>query len=361
MDITNTDTHRQRILPSVQAEPELSVIVAASDVKGLAAMLRSYRPALDGLQRRYEVICMNDGAEAHTLAELRPLEADWPELSVVAQRPWAGDDFALLAAIRRARGALVLTLSAWPEVATLELGRLFAALGDNDMVVAARRQCGKQTAFQGLRKRLLHRLLTALSGQDFSDPFCRVRLARREVIAEAAAFGSRQHFIPVVAAERGYRVVELELSPPEQGHENVRYFFKPLGHLRALLDGMTLFVVLKFLRRPMRFFGAIGLPLFLIGSIATLVLVAFRLFGDMALADRPALIFFVLMIVLGVQIIAIGLVGEIMIFANARRIKQYTVRNLIQNGEARAPTAVEGTLPEADRVLNTPGKETVNP
>ena len=97
-----------------------------------------------------------------------------------------------------------------------------------------------------------------------------------------------------------------------------------------MFDAMTLFVVLKFLHRPLRFFGAIGLPIFLFGLLVTGALIFGRLFMGSALADRPALIFSTLMIVLGVQIIAIGLVGEIIIFASSRQLKQYKVSTILQ-------------------------------
>lgn len=321
-------------ITSVDSATPVSCIVAASDVPGLSGFIQSYRAALDGLGRKYELICITDDADASSVIELKSAEADWPQLFILPQRPWSGDDVALATAIRRSKYDLILTLSGWADVEPNELYKLFDALQDNDMVVAAREDASTQTGFQGLRRRLLDRLLTQLSGQKFSDPFCRMRLARRQAIAEAAAFGSRQHFIPVVAAERGYQIAEVTMTKASDSQQNSRYIFKPFGHIRALLDGMSLYVVLKFMRRPMRFFGSIGLPIFLIGAIATLFIVALRIFGDVALADRPALIVFVLMIVLGVQIIAIGLIGEIMIFANAQKIKQYTVRNKIQGGKA---------------------------
>jgi hypothetical protein len=330
---TNSDDAASNIT-SIDSATPVSCIVAASDVPGLSGFIQSYRAALDGLGRKYELICVTDDADATTVQELKNVAADWPELSILPQRPWSGDDVALATAIRRSKYDLILTLSGWADVEPSELHKLFDALQDNDMVVAARQGANQQTGFQGLRRRLLDRLLTQLSGQKFSDPFCRVRLARRQAIAEAAAFGSRQHFIPVVAAERGYRIAEVTMTKASDPQKNSRYVFKPIGHMRALLDGISLYVVLKFMRRPMRFFGSIGLPIFLLGMISTLFIVAMRIFGDVALADRPALIVFVLMIVLGAQIIAIGLIGEIMIFANAQKIKQYTVRNRIQGGKA---------------------------
>jgi hypothetical protein len=101
------------------------------------------------------------------------------------------------------------------------------------------------------------------------------------------------------------------------------------SQLRLLSDTLALFVVLKFVRKPLRFFGAVGLPLLIAGLLFTGALAAGRLFFGMALADRPVLIFGVLMIVLGIQIIALGLIGEIIIFASGKRTREYTVEKIL--------------------------------
>jgi hypothetical protein len=206
-------------------------------------------------------------------------------------------------------------------------------------MVSAVRSDNPSSGWQGWRRRQFVRLLSRLFGQTLSDPFCRTRLARMPVLKDVAGFGVRQHFIPVIAAHRGYKLAEVDVSSATTTPESaVRYIFRPLGHLRAVFDTLTLYVVLKFLRRPLRFFGAIGLPIFVLGALATAVLIIQRLFGE-PLADRPALIFAVLMLVLGIQIIAIGLVGEIIIYANSRRMKQYVVRDIIRQDTEDRPGA----------------------
>jgi len=327
--------------------PELSAIVAVSKVPRLAEMLESYRAGLEGLGHSYELICVTDGGESTSMAALLKLAAKWPELVVLGQRPWSDDDAALLVAVKRARSDLILTLPGWPEIDTGDLPALFDTFGDNDLVIAAR--TGRaQGGWGGLRRNLFHGILKGLFGLSVADPFCRVRLGRKAVLEDAGGLGVRQHFIPSIAAQRGFKVIETPVRParPEEaGHR--RFVFKPLGHVSAVLDALMLYVVLKFLRRPMRFFGAIGLPILLLGLIATAVLVGYRLFGATALADRPVLIFAVMMVVLGIQIIGLGLVGEIIIFSQSRRMKQYTVRS-IQRQDA------ESIVRKTKEVTDTP-------
>lgn len=308
----------------------LSAIVVIEQNQDPTELLSGYRRALDALEIEYELIAVTDARDENLTRIMDQMKADWPQLVFLAKRPWGSDDAALAAAAKRVNGDLVLTLAGWPEIAAGSIGQMLEALGDHDMVVATRSDRAAPEA-QGMRTRVLHGMLKFLFGSVVKDVFCRARLIRREVLDDVASFGVRQHFIPTIAAERGYSVVETVVEPVDaQTAADTRFVFKPLGHIRALFDAAALYVVLKFLRRPLRFFGSIGLPIFVIGLISTAALIVGRLFGDTALADRPALIFSVLMIVLGVQIIALGLVGEIIIFANNRRMKQYMVQSVIR-------------------------------
>ena len=92
---------------------------------------------------------------------------------------------------------------------------------------------------------------------------------------------------------------------------------------------MTIFFLIKFTKKPLRFFGLVGSTLFGLGVVITAYIVGERLFLDTALADRPALILSSLLIVLGIQIIAIGLIGEIIIFTHAKEIKEYKIDRII--------------------------------
>lgn len=310
----------------ITTPPAFSVIVAVDAQPTLRAMLETCRGAFDAMGQPYEVFCAIDGRGEALLADLRGLAAIWPELTVLGQRPWLDEDAAMQAAVKRARGERVLTLAGWPEIAPEAFARLLEGLDSADMVVASRTGQGA-----GMRGKVLRGTLRSLFGRSVSDLFCRTRAARKPVLEEAAAFGVRQHFLPTIAAELGHTVTEIDVAPaPQSAQGETKFVFKPLGHLRALFDALTLYVVLKFLRRPLRFFGAVGLPVFLVGAAITTFYLVMRLFGGWALADRPGLIFAVLMVVLGLQIIALGLVGEIIIFANSRRMKQYTVKSVIR-------------------------------
>ncbi|WP_299567671.1 glycosyl transferase family 2 [uncultured Sulfitobacter sp.] len=313
--------------PALETALDLSVVFAVDGAPDLPATVGSYRAALDALGVSYEVFCVIDDHDADLRRSLDHLARDWDELVILGQRTWIDEDAALLKAVNRSRGDYVLTLAGWPEIDPDGLARLMDAVHDADMAVAARE--GRRAS---LRNRVLQWIFGRFFGSSVSDIFCRTRIARRIVLEEVSGFGVRQHFLPAIASELGYSVAEVTLPQADDRTPGAATFvFKPFAHMRALFDALMLYVVLKFLRRPLRFFGAIGLPILLAGLVITTVYLMARIFGAVALADRPGLIFAVLMIVLGIQVIALGLVGEIIVFASNRKLNQYSVKALIRH------------------------------
>ena len=341
---------------------DVSVVVAVDGAPDLRATLEMYRPALDALDMSYEVICAVDGRQELVVSELQALAGTWPQLMVLPLRPWADEDAALQAIVKRVRGARVLTLAGWPEIAPEGIPALLGQLGTVDMAVAVR---ANHPATR--REKVLQGTLRTLFGRSWTDLFCRTRAASRTVMEEASAFGVRQHFLPTISAELGRSVTEVPVAAaPADAAGRATFVFKPLSHVRALFDALMLYVVLKFLRRPLRFFGAAGLPILLLGAAITAVYLSMRLFGGVPLGDRPGLIFGVLMIVLGLQVIAMGLIGEIVIFANSRQLKQYTVKSILRGppGEQTARPGAEATPLRAEREADpgpSPGPSTSAP
>jgi hypothetical protein len=318
--------YAQDVTTTRERPPTLSVIVAVDGAPDLAGAIATYRPALDALNMPYEVFCVIDDRDTELRATLDNLAKDWDALTIMGQRTWIDEDAALLKAVNRSRGEWVMTLAGWPEIDPDALPRLMAAAQKADMAVSSR--TGRPASW---RNRVVQWSFGRYFGNSVSDIFCRTRIARRAVLEEVSGFGVRQHFLAAIASELGYQVVEVEVPQARSDAPGAATFvFKPFAHFRAFFDALTLYVVLKFLRRPLRFFGAIGLPILLLGLAITLAYLGTRIFGSVPLADRPGLIFAVLMIVLGIQVIALGLVGEIIVFANNRKLKQYSVKSLIR-------------------------------
>src|ERR1044072_5096976 len=114
------------------------------------------------------------------------------------------------------------------------------------------------------------------------------------------------------------------------------------------LDPFSLFFLIRFTKKPPRFFGMLGAATFGVGAVLIAYLGADRLLFSEPLADRPALLLAALLLVLGMQVFALGLLGELIIFTHARGLKDYRVEEIIQYPDAVAAADSEsGSLPEA--------------
>ena len=316
-------------------EPAAAEIVSAiipllRDDGAIAEAHHAYRAALAGDGREIEFLYVLDRCSHQALAALTALKQAGEPLTLIVLSRWDGEGAALRSGFERARGDTVLILPASPQVDPRDVPKVLEQLAHSDMAVA-NRVVLRHSWLEAVQARSFRWLVRLLFGHIINDPVCRVRAYRRPVLQEIAGYSVQQHFSPLLAAERGFQVAEVEVRPGPRPTGRTSRFggFSLPSRLRLTLEALSLYVVLKFIHKPLRFFGTAGLPILLIGLLYTGYLGISRLFFGMPLADRPALILGVLLIVLGIQVIALGLIGEIIIFVAGKRIKDYTVDKVL--------------------------------
>jgi len=153
-----------------------------------------------------------------------------------------------------------------------------------------------------------------------------VRLIRRPVAEALPLYGDLHRFLPALALREGYRVDEVPV-PQHRGDAGTRVY-GPGVYVRRLLDIAAFFFLAKFTEKPLRFFGLVGSVFFGLGAVTSLVLLVERLAGQ-RIADRPLLLLAVLLIALGVQLMGLGLVGEIIVHLRSPHRRAYRVRERV--------------------------------
>ena len=190
-------------------------------------------------------------------------------------------------------------------------------------MVVARRWPRRDSRLSQISGRLFHFLIRAITHTSFRDIGCGVRLIRRKVIEKVTIYGDQHRFFPILADRRGFRVVEHDL--PQASSDASLRVYRPGVYLSRLIDLMGVFFVVRFTKKPLRFFGMVGSVLMTTGGLILTVAVMQRFLMATALSDRPILLLGSLLVVLGAQLFAVGLIGELIIFTHARDLKEYEV------------------------------------
>jgi glycosyltransferase involved in cell wall biosynthesis len=330
------------------AKPRYSIIIPVGPrADELGALLSEYDEAFRATGASYEIIAVLDGQREESLRVLRELSRSNERLRVIELARAFGESAALAAGFDVARADLLVTLPAYYQVTSSELPKLLAHAGqDDDMLIAVRwpRMGG---VFDRLRRGVFHALFKMTSGMNYRDLGCGVRVLKRQVAAEIPLYGDQHRFLPALASRRGFRVREIEVQQSPKDVFQGRYRLRE--YLHRFLDVLTVFFLVRFTRKPLRFFGTIGFLAASLGGFFTLVLVVQRLFLGMPLADRPALLLGSLLIVLGVQTFALGLVGELIIFTHGSQMKEYAIRSVIQGPAAKDRASVTSAEPVSQK------------
>lgn len=324
----------------------LSVIMPVGNrhARDIGALYAEYKAGLAALDIPYEFIVVLDGPRPDVAATLQRLLARGENLIVIGLTKRFGEATALMAGFQRASGRVIVTVPAYYQIQGAEIGRLVRALGKADLVIG-RRWPRAGSRFEVMRRNLFHSLI-ATGGARFNDLGCGARAMKRRVLEEISLYGDQHRFLPVLADRQGFRIVEIDVAQSPLDRYDGGYPMREYAH--RVLDIFTVFFLVRFTKKPLRFFGMVGASTFVIGALLVTYLAVDRLVFRHPLADRPALLLSSLLVVLGMQLFALGLLGELIIFTHARDIKDYQIDEVVRYPEGsvaggRAPADIETT------------------
>jgi glycosyltransferase involved in cell wall biosynthesis len=306
---------------------ELSVIVPVTDrYDPVREVYQEYKQGIQASQLKSEVTYVLDGPFPEVFMELMRLREEGEKIRIIRLAKRFGEATALTVGFNHSTGNILLTLPAYQQVQGNEIPKLVAALNEHDMVLA-RRWPRTDSQLNRIRSRMFNMLLKFDRDLAIHDAGCNVRVFKRSVAEEIHIYGDLHTFLPLMAHRHGFKVTELSVA--QSPRDRRRRSYRTASYINKLLDILTIFFLTKFTKKPLRFFGLVGATTLALGLVSTLYVVAERLFFGMPLANRPALLLSSLLVVLGIQIFAIGLIGEIVIFTHARDLREYTVEKII--------------------------------
>jgi glycosyltransferase involved in cell wall biosynthesis len=311
--------------------PDVSVVIPVyNEAENVPPLLEELGRVLATLPRRTEIVAVDDGSTDGSFERLRALAAEEPRLRIVRLARNYGQTAALAAGIEHARAPVIVSMDADLQNDPADIPRLLAALADDiDVVNGWRNPRRDPWLTRRLPSRLANHLISLVTGTTLHDYGCTLRAMRASYARELQLYGELHRFIPALAADLGARVTEVKVHHRPRTLGRSKYGLSRT--LRVLLDLLTVKFLSGFSTRPIQLFGLFGLLCASAGLVLTGELGFERIFLGVRLAGRPVVLLAILLVVVGVQFVSLGLLGEMLVrtYHESQAKPIYRVREVV--------------------------------
>jgi len=287
----------------------ISVVVPVhNEERSVALLLDELGSALDGIGRPWEAVFVDDGSTDGTFSALTRLHDAGDNVRIVRLRRNFGKAAALQAGFEEARGDVVVTIDGDLQDDPAEIPRLLAKLDEGFDLVSGWKAKRRDPLSRRIPSRIFNSVSGRMSGLRLHDLNCGLKAYRAEVLHGLRLYGELHRFVPVLAHYRGFRVAEVPVNHRPREHGRSRYGME--RYVRGFLDLLTVTFMGRYRHRPLHLFGGLGLVLSLLGGVVLVYLAALKLAGQ-AIGHRPLLTLGVLLVVVGIQLLSLGLLSEL--------------------------------------------------
>lgn len=269
-----------------------------------------------GLLADYEFLFVNDGSTDQTADVCRELRRQDEHVRYLFFRKNFGKSEALQAGFRHVTGDVVITMDADLQDDPCELRRFLEKLEEGYDLVSGWKQNRLDSAEKRLPSRLFNRVTARMSGIPLHDFDCGYKAYTRQTTNALDLYGSMHRYIPVLAWRHGFRIAEITVHHNKRKYGKSKYGME--RYLQGLFDYLTVFFLTRYADRPMYFFGRVGLVSGGVGFLICLYLAILKLCGQ-NIGSRPLLILGVLLLMLGMQFLSVGFIGNMIVDQNVRR------------------------------------------
>jgi len=312
--------------------PQLSLVIPAYNEAGaLPALLEEVEQVCARLGLSWEVVVVDDGSTDGTGELLEKHAREHEGVRAVRLRRNFGKSAALTAGFDHSFGEIVITLDADGQDDPAEIPALIAKLDEGYDVVSGWKRRRRDPIMKRWSSRLFNWVTARVSGVGLHDFNCGLKAYRGDCVRSLEIYGELHRYVPVLAAQRGWRVAELPVEHRPRLHGTSK--FGVARYPRGLFDLLTVVFIGRYSLRPLHLFGGIGLVLIAIGTALCAYLAVLKI-GGAAIGERPLLLLGALCIMVGAQFFTLGLLGQL-IAATAQegshsRPDQYEIRNVVE-------------------------------
>ena len=322
--------------------PEISIIIPIkNESENLPRLHQELTASLAPFGRPYELIFIEDGSTDDSFALLGGLQATDPRVRVIRFRRNFGQTAAFAAGFAFARGRYIVTSDGDLQNDPADIPRMVERLEQGfDIVCGWRKDRKDPFVSRRLPSMIANRLISLATGVALHDYGCSLKVFRAEVVKPLKLYGEMHRFLPAIASEMGVRIDEVVVNHRARVHGRSNYGISRT--VRVVLDLLTVKFLLSYSTRPLQIFGLIGLLMGGAGGIITAWLAVQRLFMYQSIGSRPLLLFGILLIFTGVQLVTLGLLAELQArtYHESQDKPIYAIRDVLE-AESDVPRPIQ--------------------
>ena len=308
------------------------VIPMFNEEENIERLYAEVKLVLDNMERTSEIILIDDGSTDRTFDILKFVHTSDPRVRVVRLRRNFGQSAGFSAGFDLARGEVVITMDGDLQNDPADIPRLLDKIDEGFDVVSGWR-VNRQDVYltRKLPSRIANGLISRVTRVRLHDYGCSLKAYRSDVVKNVRLYGELHRFIPALASWMGIRVAEIPVNHRARKCGRSKYGLNRT--IKVLLDLLAVKFLLDYATRPIQIFGLMGLASLAVGVGLGLYLTILRLFFDTPLGDRPILLLAILLVMIGVQLIVMGLLGELVVrtYHEAQGKPIYMIREVLDS------------------------------
>lgn len=319
----------------------LSIVVPAFNEEGnVPALHTALTDVLDLTGLDYEIIFVDDGSTDGTWQSIAAIAREDPRIVALRHRRNFGKARGLATGFAAAEGDLILTMDADLQDDPEEIPRFLSKLDEGFDLVSGWKQRRQDPLGKTLPSRFFNLTVRQMSGVPLHDFNCGFKLYRSSVVRNIRLYGELHRFTPVLAHAEGFRVGELPVRHHPRRWGTSKYGWSRL--LKGFLDLVTVTFLTEYRQRPMHVLGLPGVIAFAVGVLIGVWLTAEKVLTGASIGNRPLLLLAVLLMVVGIQFLGLGLLGELLVHGTQTpdaSARMSPVRETVGLSEARIARA----------------------
>jgi len=301
----------------VKSIQKISVVIPFHNEKeNLEPLINGLINALSATEYIYEIILVDDGSYDGYEEVTKPF-VERSSVTILKLARQMGKGKALSEGLKKTTGDTILFMDADLQDDPQDIPAFIQKIEEGYDFVNGHRFTRKDNGIIKIYSLTARWFLRTYLRSPFTDINCGFKLFRKKVLDDVVLYGNNFRFLPLAAFYEGYRVGEVKVHNQPRIHGKTKYGISKL--FVGLIDMLSAYFLYKFAEKPLHFFGGVGAVLFGIGGLALSWVTYERVFMGVLLYRRPALLYAIFLVILGIQIIMTGIIGELIVYLDKKK------------------------------------------